>query len=78
MLFSRATSLSRVIERFNGSYRRGVLDMHVFRTLTEVREHSELWLSDYNREIPHDSLGGLTSAELRIRNDPGTSSYSWH
>ena len=52
--------------------------MHVFRTLTEVREHSDLWLSDYNREIPHDSLGGLTSAEFRIRNDPGTSSYSWH
>lgn len=29
------------IERFNGSYRRGVLDMHVFRTLSEVHEHTE-------------------------------------
>jgi hypothetical protein len=30
------------IERFNGSCRRGVLDMHVFRTLSEVREHRAL------------------------------------
>jgi hypothetical protein len=48
------------IERFNGSYQRGLLDMHVFRTLNEVREHTEQWPADYNREIPHDSLGGLT------------------
>lgn len=66
------------IERFNGSYRRDVLDIHVFRTLNEVREHTEQWLADYNREIPHDSLGGLTPAEFRIQNDPAASSYSWH
>jgi putative transposase len=66
------------IERFNGSYRRGVLDMHVFRTLNEVREHTEHWLADYNCQIPHKSLGGLTPAEFRIQNDPDTSSYSWH
>jgi putative transposase len=46
------------IERFNGSYRRGVFDMYVFRTLREVCEHTEQWLADYNREIPHDGLGG--------------------
>jgi hypothetical protein len=33
-----------------------------------VREHAELWLADYNREIPHDSLGGLTPAEFRMQN----------
>lgn len=66
------------IERVNGSYRRGVLDMHVFRTLNEVRENTEQWLADYNREIPHDSLGGLTPVEFRIQNDPSSSSYSWH
>ncbi|CAE6795981.1 hypothetical protein CFBP1159_27650 [Xanthomonas arboricola pv. corylina] len=48
------------IERFNGSYRRGVLDMHIFRTLSEVREQTEHWLADYNQQIPHDSLDGLT------------------
>ncbi|WP_197331662.1 IS3 family transposase [Ralstonia syzygii] len=66
------------IERFNGSYRRGVLDMHVFRTLSEVREHTERWLADYNQEMPHDSLGGLTPAQFRIHNDPQTSNLAWH
>jgi putative transposase len=52
--------------------------MHVFRTLSEIREHTEQWLADYNREIPHDSLGGLTLAEFRVQHDPATSSYSSH
>lgn len=65
------------IERFNGSYRRGVLDMYVFRNLTEVREHTERWLHDYNEEIPHDSLGDLTPAEYRQLHQPETSSFGW-
>ena len=36
------------VERFNGIYRRGVLDMYVFRTPTEVREQTEIWLLDYS------------------------------
>ncbi|TQV26384.1 integrase core domain-containing protein, partial [Xanthomonas perforans] len=66
------------IERFNGSYRRGMLDMHLFRTLSEVREQTEHWLADYNQQIPHDSLGGLTPAEFRDQHQPQTSSFSWH
>jgi putative transposase len=65
------------IERFNGSFRRGVLDMHVFRNLTEVREQAETWLTDYNREVPHNSLGGLTPVEFRQQNDPAASGYGW-
>lgn len=34
------------VKRFNGSYRRGVPDLYVFRTLTEAREHVEQWLQD--------------------------------
>lgn len=54
------------IERFNGNYRRGVLDMYVFRNLNEVREHSERWMTDYNEQIPHDALGDLTTTEYRL------------
>ncbi|MFO7902617.1 MAG: transposase, partial [Pirellulaceae bacterium] len=65
------------IERFNGSYRRVVLDLYVFRTPTEVREHTERWLQDYNEAIPHDALGDLTPVEYRRLHTPETSSYAW-
>lgn len=51
------------IERFNRSYREGVLDMYVFKTLEEVRERTEAWMRDYNEELPHDALGDLTPVE---------------
>jgi len=66
------------IERFNGSFRRGVLDMPVFRNLGEVREQAEQWLADYNTEMPRDSLGGLPPAELRQYHEPETSNLAWH
>ena len=66
------------IERFNGSYRKGVLDMYVFRNLNEVRERSEYWLSDYNEQIPHDALDDLTPVEYRLHHQPETSSFGWH
>lgn len=65
------------IERFNGSYRRGVLDMYAFRTLSEVRERTERWLRDYNEDIPHDALNDLTPAEFRQFHNPETSSFAW-
>lgn len=66
------------IERFNGSYRRGVLDLYVFRTLNEVREHTERWLADYNEQIPHDALNDLTPVEYRLHHAPETSRNDWH
>lgn len=45
------------------TYRGEILNMHVFRNLTEVRELTEFWMAEYNDERPHDSLEDLTSRE---------------
>lgn len=55
------------IERFNGSYRREVLDAYLFATLTQVREVSDKWLQIYNFERPHESLGNLPPVTFKNR-----------
>lgn len=51
------------IERLNRSYREAVLNMYIFKTLDEVRTETEKWLSVYNRQRPHESLGNLSPME---------------
>jgi putative transposase len=47
------------IERFNRTYRREILDACLFASLADVRAETEAWLTIYNTERPHDSLGDL-------------------
>jgi putative transposase len=67
------------IERFNRTYREEVLDFYVFRTLSEVREITHEWITEYNEERPHYSLGNLTPAEYAAASEgQENSNLAWH
>ena len=53
------------VERFNGSYRRAVLDAYIFRNIEDVRELTERWRTDYNENRPHEALGNMTPMEYK-------------
>lgn len=57
------------VERFIRTYRDEILNMYVFKTLSEVRGLTENWIREYNEERPHDSLGDLTPWEYRVKHE---------
>lgn len=66
------------VERFNGIYRDGVLDVWSFLSLDHVREETERWLEQYNTIRPHESLGDVSPVEfLTARGHADLSSYAW-
>jgi putative transposase len=57
------------IERFNRTYRREVLDAYLFASLADVRRETEAWLTTYNTERPHESLGQVPPLTFLPRPD---------
>jgi len=66
------------IERFNRSFRNGVLDCYLFETLNDVRIQTDKWVKDYNEERPHDSLGGVSPIMYKKQKLLGFSSATLH
>jgi len=56
------------IERFNGTFRRDVLNAYVFKSIQEVKNISQEWIYDYNYNRPHRALNNKTPVEYRINN----------
>lgn len=59
------------IERFNGSYRREILDAYWFFDLEEVRQLTSQWIEEYNTKRPHEALKNLSPSEWPIQNKSG-------
>lgn len=57
-----------LIERFNGTYRKELLDMYVFRNLQEVEQLSLAWQQEYNYRRPHKSLNYLSPINYKKQN----------
>lgn len=67
------------IERFNRTYRTEILDFYLFRTLNEVREITERWVSGWEFECPRESLNNMTPEEYRQHNRlAGISKNIWN
>ena len=60
------------IERFNKTYRHEVLNAYVFENLREVREITENWITIYNEERPHRSLGRVSPRDYRAQAENNT------
>ena len=58
---------NRYIERFNRLFREDVLDAFYFNVLHQLRKLSTKWMTDYNFNHPHKSLGNKSPKEFLSR-----------
>jgi putative transposase len=63
------------IERFNGTFRRDVLNAYVFKSIEEVNEIASDWIIDYNYNRPHQSLKNKTPIEYKLSKE--NSIFEW-
>jgi len=52
------------VERFNGSYRKDILDAFIFQTKPQIQDYTDEWMEDYNNHHPHESLGDRSPIEF--------------
>ena len=55
------------IEHFNKTYRHEVLNAYLFENLREVSEITENWITIYNEERLHSSLGRISPRDCRAQ-----------
>lgn len=60
-----------LVERFNSSHRREVLNAYLFDQLTDVRVLTENWLYEYNLIRPHAGIGNVPPAFFKRENSIG-------
>jgi putative transposase len=60
-------SQNAFIECFNKTYRHEVLNAYLFKNLGEVRDITESWITIYNEERPHRSLGRIPPRSYRAK-----------
>lgn len=66
------------IERFNKSFRDGVLNACLFDSMEDVRVHTEQWVYDYNHYRPHASLGNIPPAAYKEKNNKNVKASALH
>ena len=64
-----------VIERFNGTFRRGILDKLIFEDLNQVREQTNIWMDDYKNYRPHGAWGKMAPLFTKKQAEMPLNSY---